>query len=165
MKTIEVDDELYAYIAGQTESIGESASEILRRLLLGKETNETETVQVAQNTETKDVFELLDKETLKDMPKKVDQFLTILSALYQSNSASFVKVEEIKGKGRLYFAQSEHVLKSSGKSINAKLIPGSPYWVVTNNNSAKKVSILKQVMTALGYQNDTIEKVVDLFVQ
>ena len=35
MKTIEIDDELYQYIAGQTQRIGESASDILRRLLLG----------------------------------------------------------------------------------------------------------------------------------
>jgi negative modulator of initiation of replication len=33
MKTIEVDEELYRYIASQTCHIGESASEILRRLL------------------------------------------------------------------------------------------------------------------------------------
>ena len=35
MKTIEVDEELYRYIARQTQHIGESASEILRRLLGG----------------------------------------------------------------------------------------------------------------------------------
>ncbi len=33
MKTIEVDEDLYRFIAGQTERIGESASDILRRLL------------------------------------------------------------------------------------------------------------------------------------
>ena len=33
MKIIEVDEELYQYIAGNTQSIGESASDILRRLL------------------------------------------------------------------------------------------------------------------------------------
>ena len=33
MKTIEVEDDLYRYIASQTEDIGESASAILRRLL------------------------------------------------------------------------------------------------------------------------------------
>ena len=31
MKTIEVDDELYSYIASHTKHIGESASDILRR--------------------------------------------------------------------------------------------------------------------------------------
>lgn len=35
MKTIEIDDDLYQYIAGQTLKIGESASDILRRLLPG----------------------------------------------------------------------------------------------------------------------------------
>ncbi|MCF0232721.1 MAG: hypothetical protein HUJ63_10775, partial [Enterococcus sp.] len=33
MKIIEVDEELYQFIASQTQSIGESASDILRRLL------------------------------------------------------------------------------------------------------------------------------------
>ncbi len=33
MKTIEVDDELYSYIASHTKHIGESASDILRRML------------------------------------------------------------------------------------------------------------------------------------
>ena len=34
MKTITIDDELYAHIAAQTKYIGEGASDILRRLLL-----------------------------------------------------------------------------------------------------------------------------------
>ena len=33
MKQIDIDDELYQYIASNTQSIGESASTILRRLL------------------------------------------------------------------------------------------------------------------------------------
>ena len=35
MKIIEIDDVLYQYIAAQTLQIGESASDILRRLLPG----------------------------------------------------------------------------------------------------------------------------------
>lgn len=34
MKTIEIEDDLYQYIASQTQDIGESASKILRRLLI-----------------------------------------------------------------------------------------------------------------------------------
>ena len=33
MKRIDIDDDLYAYIASHTRQIGESASDILRRLL------------------------------------------------------------------------------------------------------------------------------------
>jgi negative modulator of initiation of replication len=35
MKNIQIEEDLYHYIASQTQNIGESASEILRRLLLG----------------------------------------------------------------------------------------------------------------------------------
>ena len=44
MKTIEVDEELYRYIASQTHHIGESASDILRRLLLMTEEQQREVV-------------------------------------------------------------------------------------------------------------------------
>ena len=33
MRTIEIDDDVYAYIASNTHEIGETASDILRRLL------------------------------------------------------------------------------------------------------------------------------------
>ena len=34
MKNIEIEDDLYAYIASQTQHIGETASDILRRLVM-----------------------------------------------------------------------------------------------------------------------------------
>lgn len=52
MKIIEVDDELYQYIASKTENIGEQASDILRRLLgfapVGD--NQSPTAQIASST-------------------------------------------------------------------------------------------------------------------
>ncbi|WED22528.1 replication initiation negative regulator SeqA [Vibrio sp. JC009] len=47
MKTIEVDEDLYRYIASQTEHIGESASDILRRLLGFSAVGEPVTQKVA----------------------------------------------------------------------------------------------------------------------
>ncbi len=47
MKTIEVDEDLYRYIASQTQHIGESASDILRRLL-NVDGQPVETVDVPQ---------------------------------------------------------------------------------------------------------------------
>ena len=47
MKIIEIDDELYTFIASQTKHIGENASDILRRLLLGDaESNEVKAAPV-----------------------------------------------------------------------------------------------------------------------
>ena len=53
MKQIDIDDELYQYIASNTQSIGESASTILRRLLnLSGEKIQTTNVELTQNNQT-----------------------------------------------------------------------------------------------------------------
>ncbi|QBY05655.1 replication initiation negative regulator SeqA [Thalassotalea sp. HSM 43] len=55
MKTIEIDDELYQYIASNTKYIGESASDILRRLLevsKGKAEQAKATAQAKNNNNT-----------------------------------------------------------------------------------------------------------------
>ena len=53
MKQIDIDDELYQYIASNTQSIGESASTILRRLLnMSGEKQLTADVEITQNQQT-----------------------------------------------------------------------------------------------------------------
>jgi len=53
MKQIDIDDELYQYIASNTQSIGESASTILRRLLnLSGKKIQTANVELTQNNQT-----------------------------------------------------------------------------------------------------------------
>ena len=159
MKIIEVDDELYAYIASQTQSIGESASQILRRLLMSDSgIVEQDSVQEKTPLKTR-----VTADKLAQIPNKVGQFLFILGELSELHQNTFACVEDVRGKDRLYFASSKQSLEASGKSINAKPIPNSSYWVVTNNNSAKKVSILKQVMTLLGYEQGLIDSVIDIF--
>lgn len=46
MKTIQIEDDLYQYIASQTQDIGESASNILRRLLIDQQTERATTPAV-----------------------------------------------------------------------------------------------------------------------
>ena len=66
MKKIDIDDELYQYIASNTQSIGESASTILRRLLnLSDGTNapvETTTTKTEQETPVVEVQEEIKQE-------------------------------------------------------------------------------------------------------
>ncbi|NHX34339.1 replication initiation regulator SeqA, partial [Escherichia coli] len=48
MKTIEVDEELYRYIASHTQHIGESASDILRRMLNFKSGQPVQAKEISQ---------------------------------------------------------------------------------------------------------------------
>ncbi|GGA73250.1 negative modulator of initiation of replication [Neiella marina] len=156
MKTIEVDDDLYQYIASQTQQIGESASDILRRLLMP--TTSTETAPQPPVVETEQVetpavhFDCadLDEQTLASQKGVVGRFLIILSHLHQQSPAAFAAVLSIRGRDRLYFAASKNELLAAGSSTNPKAIEGSPYWVVTNNNTDKKKAILSEVCQVLG---------------
>ena len=201
MKSIEIDDDLYAFIASQTKHIGESASEILRRLLLpedgetgcneGTKPLPVEATEKPKTAETKakaptvkaptakkapvavltkdthhnkdDIVNLVTRDALSTFTKRVDQFLFILSAAHKLNADNFANVESIVGKNRTYFATSKEALLENGSSTNPKLIPDSPYWVVTNNNTAKKVNMLEQVLRTLGYQANVVDTVVSRF--
>jgi len=247
MKSIEIDDDLYAFIASQTKHIGESASQILRRLLLPEDgaifhgisaradTNEIKNTSAEQATEEftveakvnaatqapvkrqsvsgakkapakstgttspvkaaakkstakvaspaktapdtasttsafvaethtkRDILDAVTKDALATFTKRVDQFLFVLSAAHKLNADNFSSVESIKGKNRTYFATSKEALLENGSSTNPKAIPDSPFWVVTNNNTAKKTNMLEQVLRILGYQPDVVESVIARF--
>jgi len=206
MKSIEIDEDLYAFIASQTKHIGESASEILRRLLLPDDgelaipssgapesnsidevANETESadavkpspapvakkkVQTQSSAQVTadapehnkdDIESMVSDDALSTFTKRVDQFLFILSAAHKLNTNNFGAVESIVGKNRTYFAKSKEALLENGSSTNPKAIPDSPFWVVTNNNTAKKVNMIEQVLRALGYQPSVVETIVSRF--
>lgn len=169
MKTIEVDEELYRYIARQTQHIGESASEILRRLLgmtplNGEETYlsaypETEESPVAGFAQTVELSELLNSSELAAKESAIDRFMLILSSLYQANPDAFTNATEIKGRKRIYFARTEEELRATGNTTKPKPVPGTPYWVISNTNTGRKRNIVGLLMTAMGYAAEFTEQV------
>ena len=178
MKKIEIDDELYQYIASNTQSIGESASDILRRLLklspselaLSNGVVEEKQEHVEQvkeqsviklTTKTANVFNILNKEELAMQKGVVGRFLFILSALHRTHKESFDSVLDIKGRDRIYFAKSKEALLESGSSMNPKNIVDSEYWVMTNSNTTRKKMMLHEVALGLGYKEADAETIRD----
>ncbi len=172
MKTIEIDDELYHYIAGQTQQIGESASEILRRLLLPEAgelkiaaVDPTPPVTVTKATTavatSQKVFDILSKQDLQAELSVVGRFLIILSALARAHKTQFAAVLEIKGRNRLYFGRKEADLLEAGSSTNPKQIPNSDFWVITNSNTTRKKMMLTEAALKLGYDQTEAEQIRD----
>lgn len=175
MKYIEVDEELYRLIASKTERIGESASEILRRLLgleveasATQEKDEPEVISQPGLEETTDVEDKprfidlhssINKEELAAAKGAVGRFLFILEAVYLASPEQFAQVLKIKGRDRLYFATSKQSLLKASKSANPKEIGQSGYWVTTNNNTAKKRTILTEVLHQYGTVEAQIESI------
>ncbi|MEE2001340.1 replication initiation negative regulator SeqA [Alkalimonas sp. MEB108] len=186
MKTIEIDEELYQYIASQTQQIGESASQILRRLLLGSadavvpvtegssstlgKTDATEQPKAASKNQPDDskqsakgsVFDRISRQDLQAESSIVGRFLLILSALAKTHPKQFAKVLEIKGRDRQYFGRSDSELLQSGSSTNPKAIPDSDFWVITNSNTTRKKMMLTEAALKLGYSDMEAEQIRDL---
>lgn len=201
MKIIEVDEELYQYIAGNTQSIGESASDILRRLLnlsprnayvnlpenqsgLTSSSNEQTKVteqpivfeeeinkpvirkqsdEVMQKTITK-LESLLNSEEFKQENKAVVRFLNILTILYRTNPEGFaLATESLQGRTRVYFARDEGTLLMAGNHTKPKQIPDTPYWVITNTNSGRKMLMLEGAMQSMHLPEELIEQVRSYF--
>lgn len=184
MKNIEVDEELYQYIATNTQFIGESASSILRRLLqLAPEQQESEvtaepeadSVKADEAPQVKEplkpatpvvthesVFNFINKEELAMQRGAVGRFLLILAALYRAHPHQFEVVTDISGRDRLYFAHTEEELAASGSSTKPRQIPDSPFWVITNSNTTRKKMMLTKAAASLGYNESDVEKIREL---
>ncbi|WP_044470831.1 replication initiation negative regulator SeqA [Mannheimia massilioguelmaensis] len=209
MKIIEVDEELYQYIASQTQSIGESASDILRRLLnlssssvsstaldfaqpkdtivaekalLTKKAHELDdskvTVEAPVKVTTKKQSEqsiqqvvtkvqnLLDSKSFQEESKAVVRFLAILSVLYRTNPESFAQATEqetSQGRTRTYFARDEATLLAAGNHTKPRQIPDTPYWVITNTNSGRKMLMLERAMQFMHLPEQLIDQVRPFF--
>ncbi|HHF4137857.1 TPA: replication initiation negative regulator SeqA [Haemophilus influenzae] len=194
MKIIEVDEELYQYIASQTRSIGESASDILRRLLSlpvhtsivndliitsaetdqkpkqainVKEVNIKKTKKqsiTAINQIVEKVQTLLNSTEFQEESKAVVRFLAILRVLYRTNPESFAQAtESLQGRTRVYFARDEATLLIAGNHTKPKQIPDTPYWVITNTNSGRKMLMLEGAMQSMELPETLIDEVRSYF--
>src|SRR5690606_39452091 len=111
MKSIEVDDELYKYIASQTRHIGESASDILRRMLkisaASQPTPVTKDVVsqpsvVAQvkpavmpaKDKVRAMRELLLSDEYAEQKKAVNRYMLLLSKHYSMNYNAYEEASE-----------------------------------------------------------------------
>jgi negative modulator of initiation of replication len=184
MKSIQIEDDLYHFIASQTQDIGESASDILRRLVMPDLLPNTEqyisiekttlvnsvesavgnTQSTEQTCQASAVFSELEGQQLQAIPKIVERWLLVLSIIHKHHTQQFIKVLGMSGRNRTYFATTKETLLATGSSTNPKNVPGSDYWVITNNNTVKKMNMLKEVAEQVGFSVSEIEKLVAIFV-
>jgi negative modulator of initiation of replication len=184
MKSIQIEDDLYHFIASQTQDIGESASDILRRLVMPQSLTsprqDTHAIAGTSNYSSSDnnanladstteacqasvVFSELEGQHLQAIPKMVERWLLVLSIIHKHNSHKFNKVLGMSGRNRTYFATDKDTLLATGSSTNPKNVPGSDYWVITNNNTVKKINMLKEVAEQVGFNLSEIEKLISIF--
>ncbi|HAB73522.1 MULTISPECIES: replication initiation negative regulator SeqA [Pantoea] len=179
MKTIEVDEDLYRYIASHTQHIGESASDILRRMLkfnagqsapaaaapLAAGDAAQKAIQPARaenrpQDRVRAVRELLLSDEYAEQKKAVNRFMMVLSTLYRLDPSAFAEATaSLQGRTRVYFAGDEQTLLQNGTHTKPKHVPGTPYWVITNTNTGRKCSMVEHIMVSMQFPQELAEKV------
>lgn len=160
MKKIEIEEDIYDYLLKNTTNIGESASEILRRLLgISEKSGEKGESNEIRNSK---MAQFLNTYNFMAKRKAREKFLEILSFIYQGDPEKFIKeVLPISVQSTTYFSLTKEGFKDWHKKVKAEQIPNSEIWVITNIDIPKKQRILKAVMTDLDYRNNVIEQAVD----
>lgn len=171
MKTIELDEELYRYIASHTQHIGESASDILRRMLkftAGQPVpnlpanNEVAKAVIARapRDKVRAVRELLLSDEYAEQNRAVNRFMLVLSTLYTLDAQAFTEAtESLHGRTRVYFAGDQQTLLQNGTHTKPKHVPGTPYWVITNTNTERKRSMVQHIMLTMQFPPELTDKV------
>ena len=166
MKTIEIDEELYQFIAGQTKHIGEDASSILRRLLNINQSTLAKKQAITQNENHYPLFnDLLTSDAFTNEKSIISRFILLLSALYNYNPALFaIAATSLHGSKRKYLAKDKQLLETSGKNTKPREIIGTPYWVISNTNTARKLYIIESIMSDMGISETMINQVTNAFL-
>jgi negative modulator of initiation of replication len=160
MKTLAIEPDIASWLLDRVAESGKSVSDILReQLRLQPQPKRTTasasaTAPVPTPVTTSPFDELFASSEFRYAKGVVGRFLVLLSWLYKKHPEQFGKVESIKGRGRRYFAKSAKELEDSGRSVNPKQIPASPYWVITTSPTDLKQQMVRAVMLALGYGDE-----------
>ncbi|MFC1591244.1 replication initiation regulator SeqA [Thermodesulfobacteriota bacterium] len=156
MQTIEIDDEVYEYLLRNSAKIGESATEILRRLLQINTPTTAPKEETVKYVTKSELSEYLQSPAFQAKRKAIDRFFGILYHVHNEKTDDFKKVLSLRGRNRQYFALSSREIEESGNSAHPQKIPGTEYWVITNNDTPKKRRMIEDVLKVLGYSRSAI---------
>ncbi len=169
MRPIEVDDDVFSSLEMASKLTKMSHSQIVRQLIMPQDPATSASDGKPAPTKHAAQISPRDKE-LRDYVQSprflanrsvVDQFLGVLSFLQRQNPDKFATLQSMEGRKRKYIAGSEEELENSGTSVNPKRIPNTGFWVVTNNDTNNKRMLLRQALTLLGYDPETVRLVPD----
>ena len=83
-----------------------------------------------------------------------------MRTLYRTNPESFAQAtESLQGRTRVYFARDEGTLLVAGNHTKPKQIPDTPYWVITNTNSGRKMLMLEGAMQSMHLPEYLIDEI------
>ena len=156
MKTVQIEDDVYTYIAARTVEIGEPATSILRRLLNIPKQGKPE-IGLPTSNPKHELARLLSESTFTRPTTAVYRMLRIFQEVFNQRPTDFHKLLEIRGRDRLYFSKTKEEMLKSSKTSQPHEIDGTGFWVMTNSPTYQKRRLVGDVLRMLDYNDAAIE--------
>jgi len=111
---------------------------------------------------------LFDNSVFRSESIITNKFMMMLTTMYFEKKAAFIDAAETtKGRTRAYLGTNLQGLLNSDneeevaqlKASKPRMIPQTPFWVITNANTGRKRIILTQMMASMGYPHHLIERI------
>jgi negative modulator of initiation of replication len=157
MKTIEIEDGVYEALLGQVQSFGETANDVVSRLLNPmKELN-----VVRPEAENVDQELLTLCVTVEQTCRSgIGRYLAVLRFMYNNAPEKFECIaQSTRGSRRLYISKSELEIQRTGSSTKPKSVVGTPYYAATNLSKRLMQRILNRLMRAYGDGQPDLDRV------
>lgn len=165
MKSIQIDDHVFAELARHATGFNVTPNDVLRRILNLTTPALPSVMKLADNPSSsaqipQALTEFVKSEQFQRHQQTVDRFLVILGWLHTAHPKEFVAAALGFRRGkRLYFAKSEKEILESGEGVTAKPIPQSPFWALTTLDNKSKRLVIEDILRTLGYSPGDINLV------
>jgi negative modulator of initiation of replication len=167
MKTIEIEDDVYYYLLGRATEANCTPSEFLRRAFarlynIMPESRGPGVVSYGpadtarEGAPPSDIERWVRSTRFLAETTSLGRYMTLLALLYEKHGDDLACILDLSGRKRRYFALSALELEETGTSVFPKQIAGSPYWAVTNIETAKKRQIIESILRMLAYSGPDV---------
>ena len=166
MKTIQIEDEVFAALESRVRSFNDTPNEVIKRLLEefgGMKNSVPEKPKIDKtlpnNSPTVSAIIQLIQSPEYLMADAKRKYFAVLEFLYHQNKDKFSVLEQYGRGKRVNFARDAKAIEESGNSTYPQKIPNTPYFALTNLPNLRKRKILEDALKVFKYSSDEIELV------
>jgi len=154
MKTIEIDDDVFAALEKRVRGFNDTPNTVIRRLLQKSEHSEPKADAQPRQTNgaAANPFTSLVTSPQYLMANAGSRYFQLLAFIHQIHGEEvFSQLTTHKFGGRVYFADNLDAIEKSGTSTNPKPIPGTKFFALSTLSNAAKRKIITDVLRLLRY--------------
>ena len=163
MKTIEIEDAVYAALEKQVRSFGEKPNDVIKRILASPEGQKTNSNGAGLSerpiAEKSPLIRFVESpEYLRGKAK--ERYFSVLRFIYSEKREQFEKLEGFRKGSRVQISKDAAKIRQSGRHTCPQKLDETPFWVMTNLSNERKQTLLQDIMQFLGYPKETTDFVV-----